>query len=138
VQKPNVSVRTVTCVRGWTGRAEGFDPSGVCVRTCANVGGLATGATRNRRCMHGDDTETRAQRVDLCEAVFRVEVAEKVRTWGRWIDGHTCTGVLGFAATAWRNVKHGHGQVKQSLAPRLCAFVCVPNADGTAMAATRN
>jgi hypothetical protein len=28
---------------GWTRRAEGFDPSGACVRTCANVGGLATG-----------------------------------------------------------------------------------------------
>jgi hypothetical protein len=30
-------------VCGWTGRAKGFDPSGVCVRICANVGGLATG-----------------------------------------------------------------------------------------------
>jgi hypothetical protein len=28
---------------GRTGRAEGFDPSGVCVHICANVGGLATG-----------------------------------------------------------------------------------------------
>jgi hypothetical protein len=27
---------------GWTGRAKGFDPSGVCVRIYANVGGLAT------------------------------------------------------------------------------------------------
>jgi hypothetical protein len=28
---------------GWTRRAEGFDPSGVSVRTSANVGGLAAG-----------------------------------------------------------------------------------------------
>jgi hypothetical protein len=40
---------------GWTRRAEGFDPSGVCVRICANVGGLAT---------EGGDTKptVRAQR----------------------------------------------------------------------------
>jgi hypothetical protein len=63
---------------GWTRRAEGFDPSGVCVRICANVGGLATGATQNRRRVHGDDTETRAQRADLGEAVFRVKAAKKV------------------------------------------------------------
>jgi hypothetical protein len=61
---------------GWTRRAEGFDPSGVCVRICANVGGLATeGGTRNRQCVHSEDTETRARRADLGEAVFRVEVA---------------------------------------------------------------
>jgi hypothetical protein len=125
-------------VCGWTGRAEGFDPSGVCVRICANVGGLATGATRNRRWVHSDETETRARRADLGEAVFRVEVAKRVRTWCRWLDGHTCAGALGFAATARRNVEHGHRQVKQGSAPRLHAFVCVPNADGTAMAATRN
>jgi hypothetical protein len=77
---------------GWTRRAEGFDPSGVCVRICANVGGLATGATQNRRCVHGDDTEMRAQQADLGEAVFRVKAAKKVRTWGRWLDGHTCAG----------------------------------------------
>jgi hypothetical protein len=93
---------------GWTRRAEGFDPSGVCVRICANVGGLATGATQNRRRVQGDDTETRAQRADLGEAVFRVKVAKKVRTWGRWLDGHTCAGALGFAVTARRNVEHGH------------------------------
>jgi hypothetical protein len=79
-------------VCGWTGRAEVFDPSGVCVHICANVDGLATGATRNRRRVHGDDTETRARRADLGEAVFRVKVAKKVRTWGRWLDGHTCAG----------------------------------------------
>jgi hypothetical protein len=64
-------------VCGWTGRAEGFDPSGVCVCICANVGGVATGASQNRRRMHGDNTEMRAQRADLGEAVFRVEVAER-------------------------------------------------------------
>jgi hypothetical protein len=104
---------------GWTRRAEGFDPSGVCVRICANVGGLAAGATRNRRRVHGDDTETRARRANLGEAVFRVEVAKKVRTWGRWLDGHTCAGALGFAATTRRNVEHGHGQVKQGLGPSV-------------------
>jgi hypothetical protein len=77
---------------GWTRRAEGFDPSGVCVRICANVGGLAAGATRNRRRVHGDDTETRAQRADLGEAVFMVKATKTVRTWGRWLDGHTCAG----------------------------------------------
>jgi hypothetical protein len=88
VQKPSVSVRTVTCVCGWSGRAEGFNPSGVCVRICANVGGLATGATRNRRRVHDDDTETRAQRADLGEAVFRVEVAERFKLG---VDGSTDT-----------------------------------------------
>jgi hypothetical protein len=95
-------------VCGWTGRAEGFDSSGVRVCICANVGGVATGATQNRRRVHGNDTEMRARRADLGEAVLRVEVAEKVRTWGRWLDGHTCAGALGFAATARRNVEHGH------------------------------
>jgi hypothetical protein len=95
-------------VCGWTGRTEGFDPSGVCIRICANVGGLATGATRNRRRVHGDDTETRARRADLGEAVFRVKVAKKVRTWGRWLDGNTCAGAYGFAVTARWNVEHGH------------------------------
>jgi hypothetical protein len=104
---------------GWTRRAEGFDPSGVCVRICADVGGVATAATRNRRRVHGDDTETRARRTDLGEAVFRVEVAKRVRTWGRWLDGHTCAGALGFAATARRNVEHGHRQVKQGLGPSV-------------------
>jgi hypothetical protein len=99
-------------VCGWTGRAEGFDPSGVCVRICAVVGGVAMTATQNRRRVHGDDTETRAQRANLGEAVFRVEVAEKVRTWGRWLDGHTCAGALEFAATARRSVGHSHRQVK--------------------------
>jgi hypothetical protein len=32
---------------GWTGRAEGFDPSGVCVCICADVSGVATAVTRN-------------------------------------------------------------------------------------------
>jgi hypothetical protein len=95
-------------VCGWTGRAEGFDPSGVCVRICVDIGGVATAATRNRRHMHDDDTETRAQRADLGEAVFRVEVAKKVQTWGRWLDRHTCAGALEFAATARRNGEHGH------------------------------
>jgi hypothetical protein len=104
---------------GWAGRAEGFDPSGVCVRICLDVGGVATAATRNRRRVHGDDTETRARRTDLGEAVFKVEVAKRVRTWGRWIDGHTCAGALGFAATARRNVEHGHRQVKQGLGPSV-------------------
>jgi hypothetical protein len=36
---------------GWTGRAEGFDPSGVCIRICAEVGGVA----------HGGDTKPRAR-----------------------------------------------------------------------------
>jgi hypothetical protein len=82
------------------------------------------GATQNRRRMHGDDTETRAQRVDLGEAVFRVKAAKKVRTWSRWPDGHTCAGALGFAATARRNVEHGHRWVKQGLGPSV-ACVCV-------------
>jgi hypothetical protein len=73
---------------GWTRRAEGFDPSGVCVRICANVGGLATGATQNRRHVHGDDTETRAQRADLGEAVFRVKVAKRFELG---VDGSTDT-----------------------------------------------
>jgi hypothetical protein len=73
---------------GWTRGAEGFDPSGVCVRICANVGGLATGATQNRRRMHGNNTETRAQRADLGGAVFRVEVAERFELG---VDGSTDT-----------------------------------------------
>jgi hypothetical protein len=104
---------------GWTGRAEGFDLSGVCVRICADVCGVATAATRNRWRVHGDDTETRARQADLGEAVFRVEVAEKVRTWGRWLDEHTCAGALGFAATARRSVGHSHRQVKQGLSPSV-------------------
>jgi hypothetical protein len=87
-QKPSVSVRTVTCVCGWTGRVEGFDSSGVRVCICANVGGVATGATQNRRHVHDDDTETRAQRADLGEAVFRVEVAER---FDLGFDGSTDT-----------------------------------------------
>jgi hypothetical protein len=76
-------------VCGCPGRAEGFDRSGVCVRICANVvGGLATGATQYRRRVHGDDTETRAQRADLGEAVFRVEVAERFELG---VDGSTDT-----------------------------------------------
>jgi hypothetical protein len=54
---------------GWTGRAEGSDPSGVCVRICADVGGVATAAARNRQRVHGDDTETRAGRADLGDGV---------------------------------------------------------------------
>jgi hypothetical protein len=50
-------------VCGWTGRAEGFDSSGVRVCICANVGGVATGATQNRRRVHGDDTETRCEQI---------------------------------------------------------------------------
>jgi hypothetical protein len=46
---------------GWTGRAEGLDPSGVCVRIRANVGDLAAGVTRNQQHVHDDDTETRAR-----------------------------------------------------------------------------
>jgi hypothetical protein len=75
-------------VCGWTGRAEGFDSSGVRVCICANVGGVATRATQNRRRVHGDDTETRAQRVDLGEAVLRVEVAERFELG---VDGSTDT-----------------------------------------------
>jgi hypothetical protein len=48
-------------VCGWTGRAEGFDSSGVRVCICANVGSVATGATQNRRRVHDDDTETRCE-----------------------------------------------------------------------------
>jgi hypothetical protein len=88
MQKPSMSVRTVTCVCGWTGRAEGFDSSGVRVCICANVGGAATGATQNRQRVHGDDTETRAQRADLGEAVLRVEVAERFELG---VDGSTDT-----------------------------------------------
>jgi hypothetical protein len=75
-------------VCGWMGRAEGFDSSGVRVCICANVGGVATGATQNRRHVHDDDTETRAQRADLGEAVFRVEVAERSELG---VDGSTDT-----------------------------------------------
>jgi hypothetical protein len=95
-------------VCGCTGRAEGLDSSGVRVCICANVGGVATVATQNRRRVHGDNTETRAERANLGEAVLRVKAAKKVRTWSRWLDGHTCAGALGFAATARRNVEHGH------------------------------
>jgi hypothetical protein len=73
---------------GWTRRAEGFDSSGVRVCICANVGGVATGATQNRRHVHDDDTETRAQRADLGEAVFRVGVAER---FDLGVDGSTDT-----------------------------------------------
>jgi hypothetical protein len=73
---------------GWARRAEGFDSSGVRVCSCANVGGVATGATQNRRRVHGDDTETRAQRADLGEAMFRVEVAERSELG---VDGLTDT-----------------------------------------------
>jgi hypothetical protein len=73
-------------VCGWTGRAEGFDSSDVRVCICANVGGVTTGATQNRQRVHGDDTETRAQRADLGEAVFRVEVAER---FDLGVDGST-------------------------------------------------
>jgi hypothetical protein len=75
-------------VCGCTGRAEGLDSSGVRVYICANAGGVATGATQNRRRVHGDDTETRAQRADLGEAVFRVEVAER---FDLGVDGSTDT-----------------------------------------------
>jgi hypothetical protein len=54
--------------------------------------------------------------------VFRVEVAKRVRTWGRWLDGHTCAGALGFAATTRRNVEHGHRQVKQGLSPSVACI----------------
>jgi hypothetical protein len=106
---------------GCSGRAEGFDPSGVCVRICADVGGVATAATRTDGACTAT-TQRRAQRADLGEAVFRVEVDKKVRTWGRWLDGHTCAGALGFAAMARRNVEHGHRQVKQGPGPSV---VCV-------------
>jgi hypothetical protein len=75
-------------VCGWTGRAEGLDSSGVRVCICANIGGVATGATQNRRRVHGDDTETRAQRADLGEAVLRVVVAERFELG---VDGSTDT-----------------------------------------------
>jgi hypothetical protein len=88
VQRSSVSVRTVTCVRGWSGRAEGFDSSGVRVCICADVGSVATGATHNRRRVHDDNTETRAQRADLGEAEFRVEVAERFELG---VDGLTDT-----------------------------------------------
>jgi hypothetical protein len=105
----------------WTGRTEGFDPSGVCVRICADVGGMATAATRTDGACTAM-TQRRAQREDLGEAVFMVEVAKKVRTWGRWLDGHTCAGALGFAARARRNVEHGHRQVKQGLGPSIACI----------------
>jgi hypothetical protein len=72
----------------WTRRAEGFDSSGVRVCIWADVGGAATGATQNRRHVHDDDTETRAQRADLGEAVIRVEVAERSELG---VDGSTDT-----------------------------------------------
>jgi hypothetical protein len=75
------------CVR-LVRESRGFDSSGVRVCICANVGGVATGATQNRRHVRDDDTETRAQRADLGEAVFRVEVAE----WSELgVDGLTDT-----------------------------------------------
>jgi hypothetical protein len=49
-------------------------------------------------------------------------VAKRVRTWGRWLDGHTCAGALGFAATTRRNVEHGHRQVKQGLSPSVACI----------------
>jgi hypothetical protein len=56
--------------------------------------------------------------------VFRVEGGQKVRTWGRWLDRHTCVGPLGFTATAQRNVEHGHRQVKQGPGPSVaCVLV---------------
>jgi hypothetical protein len=65
------------CVR-LDGESRGVRPLG-CMRVCicANVGGVATGATQNRWRVHGDDIETRAQRENLGEAVFRVEVVER-------------------------------------------------------------
>jgi hypothetical protein len=51
-------------------------------------------------------------------------VAKQVQTWGQWLDGHMCTGALGFAATARRNVEHGHRQVKQGLGPPGCVRSC--------------
>jgi hypothetical protein len=110
VQKLSVSVRTVTCVCGWSGRAEGFDPSGVCICICANVGGLATGATRNQRCVHGDDTKTRAQRADLGEAVFRVKVAKRFELG---VDGSMDTR----APVRWGS-RRRHGRTSSTITDR--------------------
>jgi hypothetical protein len=97
-------------VCGWTERAEGFDPSGVCVCICANVGGVATGATQNRRRVHGDNTETRAQRADLGEAVFRVEVAERFELE---VDGST-----GTRAPVRRDLRRRHDGTSSTVTDR--------------------
>jgi hypothetical protein len=109
---------------GWTGRAEGFDSSGVRVCICADVGSVATGATHNRRRVHGDNTETRAQRADLGEAVFRVEVAERFELG---VDGSTtlvrrCVGVRG-DGTAECRVRSQIGEA--GARPLGCVRMCV-------------
>jgi hypothetical protein len=118
---------TLAGVRTWVvqGEQRGSTPRVYAFAFVQTSATWPTTATRNRWRVHGDDTETRARRTDLGEAVFRVEVAKRVRTWGRWLDGHTCAGALGFAATARRNVEHGHRQVKQGLSPSVaCVRVC--------------
>jgi hypothetical protein len=125
------------CVR-LVRESRGFDSSGVRVCICANVGGVATGATQNRRCVHGDDTEMRAQRADLGEAVFRVEVAERFEL-GVDVSMNTR------APVCWGSQRRHDGtsstvtgRCSRGSAPRSRAFVCVLNVDGTAMAATQN
>jgi hypothetical protein len=110
------------CAHGLDRESRGVRPLG-CMRLhlCRRQRRGHGGDTKR---VHGDDTETRAQRADLGDAVFRVEVAERVRTWGRWLDRHTCAGALGFAATTRRSVGHSHRQVKQRLDPSI-ACVCV-------------
>jgi hypothetical protein len=130
----------------------------VCARVCVRLHGESRGARllgctclhlcERRRCGHGGDTKPSARarrrhRDESSTSRFRRggvqgRSGRKVRTWGRWLDGHTCAGALGFTATARRNVEHGHRLVKQGSAPRLRAYVCVPNANSSAMAATQN
>jgi hypothetical protein len=86
VRRSSVSVRTGMCVVG-QGEQRVRLLGCTCLHLCERRS-VATGATQNGRRVHGDDTETRAQRVDLGEAVFRVEVAER---FDLGVDGSTDT-----------------------------------------------
>jgi hypothetical protein len=77
---------------GWTGGQRGSTPRVYAFAFVQTSAAWPTETARNRRRVHGDDTEIRARQADLGEVVFRAEVAKKVRTWGRWLDGHTCAG----------------------------------------------
>jgi hypothetical protein len=86
----------------------------LCERRRRGHGGDTKLTARARR-RHRDESST--SRFRRCGVQGRS--GRKVRTWGRWLDGHTCAGALGFAATARRNVEHGHRWVKQGLGPSV-------------------
>jgi hypothetical protein len=106
VQRSSVSVRTGKCAVGW-GEQRGSTPRVYVlafVRTSAAWPRGDTKPTARARRRHRDKSSTSRFR----RGGVQGRSGRKVRPWGRWLDGHTCAGALGFAATARRNVEHGH------------------------------